>query len=201
MMIQRLILLIVLGFATSCAGGGTTQSYDSLEDPEVEVATFGAGCFWCSEAAFEQIDGVLDVRSGFMGGAELADPTADELIAAGHAEVVQVWFDPSRVSYDALLDWFWIVHDPTSLDRQGADEGPEYRSVLFVRGGEQRLIATASREEISSSYERPIQTVIEEAGRFYPASEKHQDYYTKNRESQYCQTVIAPHLEGAGLKP
>jgi len=200
MMLQRWILLLLVCLASSCAGERTAQSYEALQYPGAEVATFGAGCFWCSEAAFEQIDGVVDVRSGFMGGAELADPTADELIAAGHAEVVQVWFDPNRVSYAKLLEWFWIVHDPTSIDRQGEDEGPEYRSVLFVRGAEQRRVATTSREEIADSHANPIQTVIEEAGRFYPASEKHQDYYAKNRESNYCQTVIAPHLEGAGLE-
>ncbi len=196
----RRILLLTLAFLGACAGTPTDRSLADPDIPGTEVATFGAGCFWCAEAAFEQLDGVVDVRSGFMGGEEIADPTADRLAAAGHAEVVRVRFDPARVEYATLLDWFWKVHDPTSVDKQGGDEGPEYRSVVFVNSRQQWDTAVSSRDALRKNSWRPIQTKVQEESRFYPAAPKHQDYYRRNRETEYCRTVIAPHLEGAGLE-
>jgi len=200
MKLHRLLALLALSLA-ACATERNEQ-FLAADGPSdgTELATFGAGCFWCAEAAFEQIEGVLDVRSGFMGGSELEEPTGDALVAAGHAEVVQLRYDPARVSYDELLDWFWLLHDPTQIGGQGADEGPEYRSVIFVRGAGQRRAADFSREERQRHHWHRIKTEVQEAGRFYPAGEDHQDYYAKNRESEYCQTVIAPHLERAGLQ-
>ena len=165
-----------------------------------EVATFGAGCFWCAEAAFEQLDGVVDVTSGFMGGAPADPASADALIAAGHAEVVQVEFDPTWTSYHVMLDWFWRVHDPTSLNEQGEDVGPEYRSVIFVHSAAQRRAAEASRAAWQERVDRPIVTEIEDASVFHPAADRHQDYYARDREGEYQQRVIAPHLRAAGLE-
>jgi peptide-methionine (S)-S-oxide reductase len=184
-------LVLFAGCATVRASQGLGQG--------LERATFGSGCFWCSEAAFEQLDGVRNVVSGYMGGAEAdpGDPYA--LVAAGHAEVVQVSFDPRVISYDELLGWFWSIHDPTSFNRQGEDEGPEYRSVIFVHSDAQEDAARASMERAGSAYVLPIVTLIERAGRFYPAAEKHQDYYARNRTNPHCRTVIAPHLRAVGL--
>lgn len=194
------LTLLLCALVASCSGRDVREQIGDLDSPQLEVATFGAGCFWCAEAAFEQLDGVVDVSSGFMGGAELEAPTGDELVAAGHAEVVQVVFDPEVTSYDTLLDWFWRVHDPASFNKQGGDEGPEYRSEIFVRGAQQRAEATASRAALQAAFERPIVTTITDATRYYPARDEHQDYYAKNKDGQYCQTVIAPHLRGAGLE-
>ncbi len=168
---------------------------------ESQVATFAAGCFWCSEACFEQLEGVLDVQSGFMGGRDLPEGTdAHALVDAGHAEVVQVRFDPAQVSYATLLTWFWAVHDPTSLNRQGEDEGLEYRSAVFFHSAQQREVALRSRGAAAGAFLQPIVTEITAAGAFHPATQEHQDYYRRNRESAYCQRVIAPHLREAGLE-
>jgi len=197
---RQVLTMLLLAVVASCSGRDVRDQVGDLESPQLEVATFGAGCFWCAEAAFEQLDGVVDVSSGFMGGAELEAPTGDELVAAGHAEVVQVVFDPAVTSYDTLLDWFWRVHDPSSFNKQGGDEGPEYRTEIFVRGAGQRASALASRAALQETSERPIVTTITDATRYYPAREEHQDYYAKNRDGQYCQTVIAPHLRSVGLE-
>lgn len=197
---KRALTFLLFALLASCSGRDVRDEVGEIPSTQLEVATFGAGCFWCAEAAFEQLAGVVDVSSGFMGGAQLDEPTGDELVAAGHAEVVQVRFDPEVTSYDLLLDWFWRVHDPASLNKQGADEGPEYRSEIFVRGDAQRSAAIASRTALQANSERAIVTVITGATRFYPAREEHQDYYAKNKDGQYCQTVIAPHLRSAGLE-
>lgn len=199
--IQQTFLLVLLSLiGAACTTVRSERSVSSSARPGVEIATFGAGCFWCAEAAFEQLDGVIEVQSGFMGGEDVDDPTGDALVEAGHAEVVQIWFDPSRIQYKTLLEWFWRVHDPSSLNRQGNDEGPEYRSVIFTHGDRQLCDANDSRHALQQSEWRTIHTIIDQAGRFYPASDKHQDYYQRNRDSEYCQDVIAPHLEGAGLE-
>jgi peptide-methionine (S)-S-oxide reductase len=173
-------------------------------EPEtIEVATLGAGCFWCVEAVLEQVEGVLDVRSGYMGGAA-EQPTYEQVCtgATGHAEVVQVRFDPSRLSYEELLGWFWRLHDPTTRDRQGNDVGPQYRSVIFVHSPEQRATAEASRSaaDASGAFSGPIVTEITEAGAFFEAEGYHQDYYRLNKGQPYCQVVIAPKLGKLGLQ-
>ncbi|GAB4162252.1 MAG: hypothetical protein Fur0037_28550 [Planctomycetota bacterium] len=174
------------------------------EHPDTtRLATFGAGCYWCVEAVFERLPGVLDVRSGFMGG-RVEDPSYEAVCSGttGHIEVVQVRFDPSRIDYDTLLDWFWKLHDPTSLDRQGADEGEQYRSVIFAHDEEQRRRAERSRERAQDGYGKPIVTEIRDAGPFYEAEAEHQDYFRRRSGQPYCRLVIAPkleHLEQQGL--
>src|SRR5262249_45323909 len=146
--------LALLASLAACSSGGATGSDESasgaptaMPDP-TSTATFGAGCYWCTEAVLEQLPGVLDVTSGFIGG-KVPNPTYKQVCSGetGHAEVVQVKFDPAKISYDQLLDWFWQLHDPTSLNRQGNDTGTQYRSVIFYHSDEQRRLAEASREK------------------------------------------------------
>jgi peptide-methionine (S)-S-oxide reductase len=168
-----------------------------------ELATFGAGCFWCVEAVFEQIDGVLDVRSGYMGG-KVTNPTYEQVCSGetGHAEVVQVAFDPARLAYDKLLDWFWKLHDPTTLNRQGNDVGTQYRSAIFYHSEEQQRAAEASKQKLGASgvHGSPIVTEIAKASRFYEAEDYHQEYYRLNKAQPYCRFVITPKLEKLGLE-
>lgn len=168
---------------------------------KTELATFAGGCFWCVEAVLEQVDGVIDARSGYMGGAS-RNPSYREVSAgeSGHAEVVQVVFDPAKVTYEALLDWFWKSHDPTTLNRQGADEGTQYRSAIFVHGPEQRAAAERSKAAAQARFEDPIVTEIADAAPFTEAEDYHQDYYRQNRAQSYCRAVIQPKLKKLGLK-
>ena len=148
----------------------------------MEKATFGAGCFWGVEAEFRQVPGVIDTAVGYLGGT-LENPSYQDVCtdSTGHAEVVQVTFDPSRVSYDQLLDLFWKTHDPTTLNRQGPDVGTQYRSAIFFQTPEQEIAARASkaRLEASGRYKRPIVTEIAPAAEFYRAEEHHQQYLEK----------------------
>ncbi len=155
----------------------------------MEQATFGAGCFWGVESAFRQIPGVTDVKVGFAGGTT-ANPSYKDVCTGrtGHAEVAQVTFDPAVVSYDRLLDAFWNMHDPTTLNRQGPDAGTQYRSVIFVHSPEQEAAAKASLAGLASSgrFKRPIVTQIAPAGAFYPAEEYHQRYFEKQGIEPTC---------------
>jgi len=173
----------------------------SDSSPALELATLGAGCFWCIEAVLEQIEGVRGVRSGFTGGG-LQDPSYRDICTGltGHAEVVEVQFDPAVLSYADLLDWFWRLHDPTTLNAQGADVGTQYRSAIFYHGTDQREQAEASLAAAAGSFKDPIVTEITAAVEFYAAEGYHQDYYTANREQRYCQLVIRPKLRKLGLK-
>ncbi len=152
-------------------------------NPTTQLATFGAGCFWGVEAAFRQLPGVLDVAVGYEGG-HTENPTYREVCTdrTGHVEAVQITFDPARISYDALLDAFWGLHDPTTPNRQGPDVGSQYRSAIFYHSPEQRAAAEASRarEDASGKYRRPIVTEIVPAQPFYRAEEYHQRYFEKN---------------------
>jgi peptide-methionine (S)-S-oxide reductase len=168
-----------------------------------EVATFGAGCFWCVEAVLEQLAGVEDVKSGYMGGA-VENPTYRQVCTGttGHAEVVQVTFDPQVISYQKLLDYFWKLHDPTTRDRQGNDVGPQYRSAIFYHSEAQRQAAEAAKSAMddSGAFGAKIVTEITRAGAFYPAEDYHQDYYRANRQQPYCRAVIVPKLDKLGLQ-
>ena len=172
------------------------------DEPAAAVATFGAGCFWCVEAVLDRLEGVSDVSSGYMGG-HAEDPTYRQICNGdtGHAEVVQVRFDPERVSFEDLLAWFWRLHDPTTLNRQGADEGTQYRSAIFYHSEEQRLQAEAARAErdASGEFNAPIVTEITAAATFYTAEGYHQDYYEMNKRQPYCRMVIQPKLNKLGL--
>lgn len=166
----------------------------------VETAVLGAGCFWCVEAVFQRIDGVLSVMPGYAGG-DVADPTYEQVCAGttGHAEVARIEFDPARVSFARILDVFWRAHDPTTLNRQGADSGTQYRSAIFTAGAEQAREADESRRRAQADFDAPIVTQIAPLKAFYPAEDYHRDYFERNRGAPYCQFVIAPKLKKLGL--
>ena len=165
-----------------------------------EVATFGSGCFWCTEAVLERLDGVSDVTSGYAGGT-VDSPTYEQVCSGttGHAEVVQVTFDPSKISYSALLDWFFKSHDPTTLNRQGPDEGTQYRSVIFHHSEAQRTAALAAIEKAQARFADQIVTEVSPAPKFWSAEEYHQDYFRRNPTQGYCRVMIAPKIEKLGL--
>lgn len=171
------------------------------EKASLETATFGAGCFWCVEAVFESLDGVRAVESGYMGGhLEAPDYRAVCSGTTGHAEVTQIFFDPEVISYEELLDWLWRSHDPTTLNRQGADIGTQYRSAIFHHSDAQKNAAEASKAAVQSHFTSPIVTEITEASKFHIAEDYHQDYYRLNGSAPYCQMVIRPKLQKLELE-
>lgn len=170
---------------------------------ETALATFGAGCFWCTEAVFQRVKGVVSVRSGYTGGNK-ENPTYKDVCSGrtGHAEAVEIRFDPKVVTYRELLGVFWRMHDPTTPNRQGDDIGTQYRSVIFYGSAEQKADAEAVRDELTRSraFGAPIVTEIVPATTFHPAEEYHQNYFNSNREAGYCRMVIAPKLKKMGMK-
>lgn len=167
-----------------------------------ETAIFGGGCFWCVEAVFKRIEGVISAVSGYAGGSR-DDPTYDQVCTGrtGHAEVVMVTFDPGRIDYPSLLEIFFSAHDPTTADRQGADVGTQYRSIILYADEAQRSAAEAKIAEIDASgrYGAKIVTEVVPLGKFWPAEEYHQDYYDTHPFAGYCRVVIAPKLKKVGL--
>jgi peptide-methionine (S)-S-oxide reductase len=163
--------------------------------PERELATLGGGCFWCLEAVFKDLRGVERVVSGYAGG-HVENPTYEQVCGGrtGHAEVVQITFDPDVVSYRDLLDVFFTIHDPTTKDRQGADVGPQYRSMILHHGPEQKAEAERAIEDLGAQgvWRAPIVTEVVPLEKFYPAEAYHQDYFEQNPRQRYCQIVIAP---------
>jgi peptide-methionine (S)-S-oxide reductase len=168
------------------------------QQKKLQKATFGMGCFWCTEAIFQRLNGVSIVKSGYEGG-NLANPTYEEVCTGttNHAEVIEVTYDPAKISYDELLEVFWKSHDPTTLDRQGADVGTQYRSVIFYHTDEQKAIAEKYKAELNkeNALGKPIVTAIEKAEPFYVAENYHQDYFLKNGKEPYCRLVILPKME------
>ncbi|MCO6175700.1 peptide-methionine (S)-S-oxide reductase MsrA [Flavobacterium sp. NRK F10] len=167
-------------------------------DKHNEIATFAGGCFWCTEAIFQEVKGVKKVVSGYIGGTT-KNPTYKEVCtgATGHAEAIQITFDPTEVAYEDLLEIFFGTHDPTTLNRQGADVGTQYRSEIFYYTQAQKekaehYIQLIEKEKL---YTKPIVTKVSPASEFYPAEDYHQDYYSQNASQGYCQMVIAPKLE------
>lgn len=164
----------------------------------MEQATFGAGCFWCVEAVFKSLRGVQKVESGYAGG-HIKNPSYREVCSGstGHAEVARITFDPGIISYETLLEVFWHTHNPTTLNRQGADQGTQYRSVIFYHNDQQRKTAEASLQKTDASglWDDPIVTTIEPLKNYYPAGAEHQDYYDRNPHAGYCSFVIAPKLK------
>ncbi len=162
---------------------------------KLETATFGGGCFWCVEAVFQDLKGVEQVVSGYSGGS-MENPSYQAVCTGttNHAEVVQITYDPEIISYEELLYVFWRTHDPTTLNRQGADVGPQYRSVIFYHNDEQQAIAQKSKQETDASglWRNPIVTEISPLRNFYPAEDYHQDYFRQNPYQPYCQMVIDP---------
>jgi peptide-methionine (S)-S-oxide reductase len=159
------------------------------------AATLGGGCFWCIEAVYLRVAGVSSVVSGYAGGTT-ENPTYEAVCSerTGHAEVVQVTFDPDVVTYERILDLFWHAHDPTTLNRQGHDVGTHYRSIILTHDDYQQRSAEASREEARKLFRRPIVTEIEPLRHFYPAESYHQDYFARNARAPYCRVVIEPKL-------
>jgi peptide-methionine (S)-S-oxide reductase len=163
-----------------------------------EIITLGGGCFWCTEAVIERLEGVTDVVSGYMGG-HVENPTYEQICTktTGHAEVIQVTFDPAKIKLEEILDVFWQAHDPTTLNRQGADTGPQYRSVIFYHTPEQKNIAMQSKAALDASkvYEYPAVTEVSAASKFWVAEDYHQNYYELNKNADYCRIVISPKLK------
>jgi len=174
------------------------DSGEILNMDNLEKATFGSGCFWCTEAIFEELKGVHSVVSGYAGG-KVLNPTYEEVCTGttGYAEVTQITYDPSVITYDELLEVFWKTHDPTTLNRQGNDVGPQYRSAIFYHNEEQKLLAEKYKAELdkSGAWDNPIVTEITPLTNYFPAENYHQDYYNNNPNQGYCAFVIAPKLE------
>jgi len=187
-------------FFSGCTASTTKISNETttMQNINSDTATFGSGCFWCTEAIFQQLKGVLKVESGYSGGAR-PNPTYEQVSsgATGHAEVTQITFDPSVISFDELLEVFWKTHDPTTLNRQGADVGTQYRSVIFYHNENQKQIAESYKIKLdaSGSWDKPIVTEISAYSAFYKAEDYHQNYYNNNKRAPYCTFVIGPKLE------
>lgn len=173
----------------------------SMQQPDtsrdLEQATLGAGCFWCVEAVFQRVQGVVAVEAGYTGG-DVENPTYRQVVSGrtGHAEVARVTFDPEKISFEEILEVFWHTHNPTTLNRQGADIGTQYRSAIYYHDEEQRSIAEASmqRTDASDLWDDPIVTEITALDEYYRAENYHQDYFNNNPNAGYCQVVIAPKL-------
>ena len=164
---------------------------------ELETATFGGGCFWCTEAVFDEVIGVTDVVSGYTGG-QLVNPTYDDICtgSTGHAEVIRVTFDPAVISYAEILEIFFATHDPTTLNKQGADRGTQYRSAIFVHSPEQRLLADKLITQLNAEkiWGSPIVTEVTDTPIFYPAEDYHQEFFKRNPNQGYCMAVVSPKL-------
>ena len=167
-----------------------------MESKNMQQATFGGGCFWCTEAVFQELKGVENVVSGYSGGNVPGHPTYREICSGltGHAEVVQITFDANVISYEDILVIFMTTHDPTTLNKQGADVGTQYRSVIYYHDENQKEIAEDVVKKVADYYDNPIVTEISPLDVFYKAEDNHQDYYRNNKEQGYCSYVIAPKL-------
>jgi len=193
-------LIVSATLAWSAAGAGESGRKESTMDHSGNVATLGGGCFWCLEAVYERIEGVRAVISGYAGGTTI-DPTYEEVCSGrtGHAEVVRVEYDPDRISYEEILDIFFKAHDPTTFNRQGADTGTQYRSIILYQDEVQKVAAEKSIKKAGSLFDDPVVTEIKPLERFYPAEEYHQDYFDRNRHAGYCMIVIQPKLKKMNL--
>lgn len=194
-----LLALLALNAAchTSPKGTKTNTMQDTIHLNE-DTAIFAGGCFWCTESVFTELKGVIRVEPGYTGG-HTTDPDYEQVCSGttGHAEAIRVIYDPSIVPYDLLLEVFWKTHDPTTLNRQGADVGTQYRSAIFYTTPQQKQLADAYKSRLNAQkvFNQPIVTEISEAGTFYPAEKYHHEYYAKNPNAGYCQFVIVPKLE------
>ena len=168
----------------------------SQNQTQMEIATLGSGCFWCTEAIFQELEGVEKAESGYSGGT-VKNPSYKEVCneTTGHAEVIQVTFNPEVIAFSDILDVFWNTHDPTTLNRQGNDVGTQYRSAIFYHSEEQRMIAEASKKAASKYFKNPIVTEITSFETYYPAEDYHQDYFSQNGQQPYCNYVIRPKVE------
>jgi peptide-methionine (S)-S-oxide reductase len=192
------VMLLLLCWLTSTGFSQNHQSGKPNMNQQLSVATFGSGCFWCTEAIFQRVNGVEKVESGYSGG-KVKNPTYKEVCSGltGHAEVVQVTFNPAKVSFEELLEIFWQTHDPTTLNRQGADVGTQYRSVIFYHTPEQKQLAELYKRKLdeSGAFDKPVVTEISPYTEFYKAEDYHQNYFNLNGSAPYCAYVIQPKLD------
>lgn len=188
------ILSAALLAGSALTGAAQTKAMETKN--ATETATLGGGCFWCTEAEFQMLPGVKSVTSGFAGGT-IENPTYKQVCTGetGHAEVIQVEFDPKVVSYEKILETFWEAHDPTTLNRQGNDSGTQYRSIILYHSEAQRVAAEKSKAEAQKHFKQPIVTEIVPLKKFYKAEGYHQNYYRSNPYQPYCQLVIKPKVE------
>lgn len=199
-------VLVVLAVALMAGGRALAKEKTAKKAPrerkppaeasgETEEATFGSGCFWCAEAVFQQLKGVVSVASGYSGG-QVPNPSYEQVSTGltGHAEVVEIVFDPKVISYEELLEVFWKTHDPTTLNAQGPDHGTQYRSVVFYHSEQQKEQAEKLKQELDKSkkFRRKIVTEITQFSGFYPAEDYHQNYFNNNSQAPYCQSIIRP---------
>ncbi len=179
-----------------------TTELDAGNNADTETITLGAGCFWCTEAVMERVEGVKSAVSGYMGG-HVENPTYRQVVTGetGHAEVAQITFDPSKISLDEVLEIFWLMHDPTTLNRQGADVGTQYRSAIYYHNDGQKEIAEKSIAKLTQAgtFSDPIVTEVTKAATFYTAEDYHQEYYELNKNASYCRYVIHPKLKKLGF--
>jgi peptide-methionine (S)-S-oxide reductase len=205
--ITMFFIVIISVFLVSCSftnkehsitdGKVNKENMDKNTSSNSDTAIFGAGCFWCVEAIFQELNGVQSVESGYAGGTT-ENPTYKQVCTGttGHAEVARIIFDPAVITYDELLEVFWTTHDPTTLNRQGADVGSQYRSVIFYVNDSQKEAAEKSKQNTAPEiWDDPIVTAIEPLTNFYIAEDYHQEYYNNNSNQSYCQFVINPKLE------
>ena len=209
MRIVRNLGLVVLLAGAACTSCGRQKREEAVQrqksskpapqgSPQVEVATLGAGCFWCVEAVYQELDGVLSVESGYSGGA-VANPSYQQVVsgATGHAEVCQIRFDPAKCSYEDVLKVFWQIHDPTTLNRQGNDVGTQYRSAIYYHDERQKALAEQSKSALDAAnvWPNPIVTEVTPFAEFFKADDNHQNYYRRNPSQPYCTAVVRPKLE------
>lgn len=192
------IIAISIMNASDLKSAQTVNTVKSEKETKYKIAVFGGGCFWCSEAIFSQLKGVKKVVSGFSGGT-VPNPSYKEVCTGktGHAECIEITYNPEEISYPELLEVFWDTHDPTTLNRQGADVGSQYRSVIFYTDEEQRKLATEYKERLEKEkiWDKPIVTEIVRFDKFYSAEAYHQEYYENNPDQAYCRIVITPKVE------
>jgi peptide-methionine (S)-S-oxide reductase len=192
------VLIVLAGLAPVAMAADSPSVPQKMEGKPVmtETATLGGGCFWCLEAIFKMVPGVVSVTSGYAGGTK-ENPTYKEVCTGdtGHAEVVQVVYDPAKLSYEKLLENFWDMHDPTTLNRQGHDKGTQYRSIILYQDAKQKELAEKSKAAAAALYPNPIVTQIVPLKKFYPAEDYHKDYFALNPSSSYCNLVIRPKVD------
>jgi peptide-methionine (S)-S-oxide reductase len=193
-----LILAVTSSFGQKNKPAEKKMTSETTNRPGLELATFGSGCFWCTEAIFLNVNGVTKVESGYSGG-KVKNPTYKEVCSGltGHAEVIQLTYDPSVITYEELLEIFWKTHDPTTLNKQGADEGTQYRSAIFYHNDQQKKLAEFYKKKLDDAhaFSAPIVTEIVPFTAFYKAEDYHQNYYNLNGTAPYCSYVIQPKVE------
>jgi methionine-S-sulfoxide reductase len=200
MKVMKKILYIGLLFFFCLFGiaGRETEAQKNMTANSSEVITLGGGCFWCTEAIFQEVRGVEKVESGYAGGST-TNPTYEDVCSGktGHAEVVQITFNPQLITLEKILQIFFVTHDPTTLNRQGADSGTQYRSIIFYRNNQQKAVISKVIDELKKlkAYQKPIVTQIVPFNSFYRAENYHQDYFQQNPEESYCRIIINPKLE------